>query len=88
MNLETLWTILGAIGVSIMGLWVWAIQRHIATTTQNTIQLAILTERTNELSKNLEGLTNLFHQVQVIKKDVDFAHEKIRELKRTHLEAT
>ena len=81
-KLDLIWGILGALGVTLLGIWAWAIQRHIAATTANTVQIAVLGEKVSQLQATIEHLKDTLVLVQTLKRDVDYAHEKIRELKR------
>ena len=81
-KVELIYAVLGAVGVTTLGIWAWAIQRHIAATTANTVQIAVLGEKVTQLQATIDSLKDALILVQTLKRDVDYAHEKIRDLKR------
>ena len=75
-------SVFGSLGVMMLGICAWAIQRQISTTHQNTIQISILGERVRYLGDAVEDLNTLVSKVIKLETDVNHAHQKIRDMKK------
>jgi len=75
-------SVFGALGVMMLGICAWAIQRQISTTHQNTIQISILGERVRYLGETVDDLNKVFSKVVKLETDMNHAHQKLREIKK------
>ena len=69
-----------ALGVAALGMFVWATQRHLASNSQNTIQLAILGEQIKNLTDQISKLHDRLVKVDKLEVDMRVAHTRIKAL--------
>jgi hypothetical protein len=72
--------IISSVGTLILGLLSWSIQRHITSTNQNTIAIAVLTNQMSTLSLEIERMREAFYRLDRAEKDLNEAHKKLREI--------
>lgn len=84
---EILWAILSTVGIASIGLFVWAIQRQITTTAQNTVQLAVLSDKVHQLHSQIEKLQSYLYRIEKIETDLNHAHSKLRDIKDQFLDS-
>lgn len=70
-----MWTVMGGVGTSFLGLIFWGIKKLITTTFENTVQIKLL-------NQHIETLMKLPAKVEKHEKDLNEAHQRIRELKK------
>lgn len=80
--LDVIWTVFSAFGITGLGILAWALQRHISTTAQNTIQIAVLSANVDRLMNKLEILNTTLVRLESLERDLDHAHHAIRELRQ------
>lgn len=81
MEISLISSIFGTLGISVVGLVVWSIQRHVSSTSLNTIQLAVLTDKVQSLTTKIDSFQVYLFKVDRLEQDLHHAHEKIRDLK-------
>lgn len=69
-----MWTIVGAVATTFLGLIAWGLKKMIMTTFENTVQIKLLTEK-------LDTLLKLPPRMEKVEKDITEAHNRIRSLK-------
>ena len=74
------WSVFGAIGVAIMGIVAWLIQKHISATSQNTIAIAVLSEKISGMLSRMDKFESLTFRVEKAEKDLNNAFVKIKEI--------
>lgn len=68
-----LWTIVGAVGTTMLGLLAWGVKSLIAATFENTVQIKLLNEK-------LEKLIAVPGRIEKMEIDLRVAHDRIREI--------
>lgn len=66
-----MWTVMGAVATSFLGLLFWGVKKLITTTFENTVQIKLL-------NQHIDALLMLPLKVEKLDKDVTEAHNKIR----------
>lgn len=74
---KILWALVGVLGSGVLGLFIWAIQRHISATSQNTLTLAVLASKVDTLTQEISHLRDAYHRLGKLETDVNRAYQRI-----------